>query len=71
MSTLQSEDLNHVACEIAREIAEENDCLVVGGVSPTPTYVHSKDKAAVQKEFQKQVDIFVRNKVDFVLAEVS
>ena len=40
-------------------------------MSQTPTYLSGKGKEACQKEFEKQIEIFIKNDVDFLLAEVS
>jgi len=61
--------INDAACRIAREVAEEGDAMVAGGLSQTPTYLTGMGKAAVQAEFKKQVDVFVENGVDFLIAE--
>lgn len=61
--------INDAACKIAREVANEGDALVAGGISQTPAYLSGLGKEAVQKEFKKQVDCFVANKVDFLIAE--
>lgn len=42
-----------------------------GGVCQTPTYLSGKGKEACQKEFEKQIEIFLKNDVDFLLAEVN
>lgn len=42
-----------------------------GGVCQTPTYLSGKGKEACQKEFEKQIEIFLKNDVDFLLAEVT
>uniref|UniRef100_A0A0P4WEI3 Hcy-binding domain-containing protein n=1 Tax=Scylla olivacea TaxID=85551 RepID=A0A0P4WEI3_SCYOL len=65
----QCRGINDAACRLAREVAEEGDGLVAGGLSQTPTYLSGMSKADTQKEFQKQVDVFVENKVDFLIAE--
>lgn len=44
---------------------------MLGGLSQTPGYLSGGKKADVQAEFQKQVDVFVANDVDFLLCEVS
>lgn len=62
--------INDAACRIAREVANEGDALVAGGIAQTPTYLSGLGKEAVQAEFKKQVDSFVANKVDFLIAEV-
>ncbi|XP_022108462.1 betaine--homocysteine S-methyltransferase 1-like [Acanthaster planci] len=61
--------INQRACEIAREVANEGDALVAGGISQTPTYLTGLGKEAVQKEFEKQLKVFVDNKVDFMITE--
>jgi len=61
--------VNDAACRLAREVAEEGDGLMAGGLSQTPTYLSGLGKAKTQKEFQNQVDVFVENKVDFLIAE--
>jgi len=61
--------INKEACRIAREVAEEGDALVAGGISQTPGYLNNNGKESVQAEFQKQLDQFVANKVDFLIAE--
>ena len=52
-------------------MANEGDALVCGGVCQTPTYLSGKGKEACQKEFERQIEIFLKNNVDFLLAEVS
>lgn len=61
--------INDAACRLAREVAEEGDGLVAGGLSQTPSYLSGMGKDKVQAEFKKQVDVFVENKVDFLIAE--
>ncbi|XP_069950517.1 betaine--homocysteine S-methyltransferase 1 isoform X2 [Cherax quadricarinatus] len=61
--------INDAACRLAKEVAEEGDALVAGGLSQTPTYLSGLGKVHTQKEFQKQVDVFVENKVDFLIVE--
>jgi len=62
-------DINEAACKIAREVANEGDALVAGGISQTPTYLSNKGKSNVQAEFRKQVQVFTKNKVDFLICE--
>ena len=61
--------MNDAACRLAREVASEGDALVAGGISQTPTFLSGLGKAKTQAEFKKQVDVFVENKVDFLIAE--
>lgn len=61
--------VNDAACRIAHEVANEGDALVAGGISQTPTYLSGLGKNKTQQEFKKQVDVFLENKVDFLIAE--
>ena len=56
---------------MARTVAEEGDALVAGGVSQTPTYLSDQGKDAVCAQLKKQIDCFVSENVDFVIAEVN
>uniref|UniRef100_UPI00397FBA27 homocysteine S-methyltransferase family protein n=1 Tax=Salmonella sp. s54395 TaxID=3159664 RepID=UPI00397FBA27 len=67
--TYSGKRINNAACKIAREVANEGDAMVAGGVSQTPTYLTTQDRALVQKEFRKQMDVFVDNNIDFMIAE--
>ncbi len=64
--------MNRAACQIAKEVAAESErpIMVAGCLSETSAYTHKTDKAKVQAEFETQMDIFVENDVDFVIAEV-
>jgi len=61
--------INQAACRIAREVANEGDALVAGGISQTPSYLTGAGKSKVQEEFRKQLKCFVEFKVDFLIAE--
>ncbi|UYV72380.1 BHMT, partial [Cordylochernes scorpioides] len=63
------EDINKAACELAHQVADEGGALVAGGLSQTPGYLSSKPAAEVKAEFRKQVDVFVKNNVDFLVCE--
>lgn len=62
-------NINDQACKIAHEVADEGDALVAGGICQTPTYLSGKGKSATQEEFRKQLNSFVKNGVDFLIAE--
>ncbi|XP_033634391.1 betaine--homocysteine S-methyltransferase 1-like [Asterias rubens] len=61
--------VNDEACKIAQEVANEGNALVTGGVSQTPNYLSGSGKEAVQEQFRKQAEVFIKNDVDFLLAE--
>ena len=67
----QGSAVNDEACKIAQEVANEGNALVTGGVSQTPNYLSGSGKEAVQEQFRKQAEVFIKNDVDFLLAEVS
>lgn len=62
-------NINKAACDLAHEVAAEGDALVAGGISQTPAYLSGLGKEAVQAEFQKQVSVFLQEKVHFLIAE--
>jgi len=61
--------INKAACDLAHEVANEGNGIVCGGISQTPTYLSGLGEEKTKAIFQKQVDVFVENKVDFLLAE--
>jgi len=65
------EAINQAACDLAKEVASKGDALVAGNISQVPAYLKGLGKEAVQKEFKKQTDIFVKNDVDFLIGEVN
>uniref|UniRef100_I3KAP1 Betaine--homocysteine S-methyltransferase 1 n=1 Tax=Oreochromis niloticus TaxID=8128 RepID=I3KAP1_ORENI len=66
---LTGAQINEAACDLAREVANEGDALVAGGVSQTPSYLSCKSETEVRAIFKKQLDVFVRKNVDFLIAE--
>ena len=62
-------EVNESATRIAKEVAAEGDALTLGSLSQTPSYLAGKPKAIVQNEFRKQVQVFMKADLDFVLAE--
>lgn len=68
---LQGAQINEAACDLAREVANEGDALVAGGVSQTPSYLSCKSEKEVKDIFKRQLDVFVKKNVDFLIAEVE
>lgn len=66
----QGQKVNEAACDLAREVANEGDALVAGGVSQTPSYLSCRSETDVKAIFRKQLDVFVKKNVDFLIAEV-
>lgn len=67
---LQGQQINEAACDLAREVANEGDALVAGGVSQTPCYVKSHSETEVKAIFKKQMDDFLKKDIDFLIVEV-
>ncbi|XP_053443752.1 S-methylmethionine--homocysteine S-methyltransferase BHMT2 isoform X1 [Nycticebus coucang] len=63
------EDVNAVACDLAREVASKGDALVAGGICQTSVYKYHKDEARIKKLFRQQLEVFTRKNVDFLIAE--
>jgi len=63
------EAINREACKIAREVADEGDALVLGGICQCPSYLSGKSKEEVQAEYRKQINVFVEEGLDFLLCE--
>uniref|UniRef100_UPI003AAFF151 betaine--homocysteine S-methyltransferase 1 isoform X1 n=1 Tax=Centroberyx gerrardi TaxID=166262 RepID=UPI003AAFF151 len=63
------QQINEAACDLAREVANEGDAMVAGGVSQTPAYLSCKSENEVKAIFKKQTDVFVQKNVDFLIAE--
>lgn len=61
--------INQAACDLAIEVANEGNALVLGGICQCPSYLSGKGKESVQEEFRKQIEVFVKNNVDFLLCE--
>jgi len=67
--TIGVEAINRAASKLAKEVADEGGALTLGGLSQCPTYLSGMSKADVQKEFKKQIDVFVSEGLDFLLCE--
>merc|ERR1711971_1473784 len=63
------EAINRAAAKLAKEVADEGGALTLGGISQCPSYLFGMSKADVQKEFKKQIDVFVSEGMDFLLCE--
>lgn len=68
---LQGAQINEAACDLAREVANEGDAMVAGGVCQTPSYLSCKSETEVKAIFKKQLDVFLKKNVDFLIAEVD
>jgi len=62
-------ELNEQACFLAREVGDKYGALVAGGICQTPDYLSGKGEQATKDQFRKQLDMFKKNNVDFMIAE--
>lgn len=70
-SVTQGAQINDAACNMAKEVANEGDALVAGGVSQTPSYLETRSEVEVKAIFKKQMDDFLKKDIDFFIAEVK
>ncbi|XP_007974482.3 betaine--homocysteine S-methyltransferase 1 [Chlorocebus sabaeus] len=69
LEKISGQKVNEAACDIARQVADEGDALVAGGVSQTPSYLSCKSETEVKKVFLQQLEVFMKKNVDFLIAE--
>lgn len=63
--------INQAACDLALQVAAEGGALVSGGVSETSFYRRgATTRQELADVFKKQFQVFVNNKVDFLICEV-
>ncbi|ERE81707.1 betaine--homocysteine S-methyltransferase 1 [Cricetulus griseus] len=68
-SCSQWENVNAVACDLAREVADGGNALVAGGLCQTSLYKYHKDETRIKTLFRQQLEVFARKNVDFLIAE--
>uniref|UniRef100_A0A3P8TPR5 Betaine-homocysteine methyltransferase n=1 Tax=Amphiprion percula TaxID=161767 RepID=A0A3P8TPR5_AMPPE len=61
--------INEAACDLAKQVAGEGDALAAAGVCQTPSYLSCKSETDVKAVFKRQLDVFVKKNVDFLIAE--
>lgn len=52
-------------------MANEGNALVAGSISTVPAFTDRKGKEEIMNEFQKQIDVFKDENLDFLLGEVN
>ena len=68
----QTEDINQSACDLAKDVAEEGGVFCAGSINQTGTlYAGGAGKDDIQKRFDAQIQIFLKNDLDFLIAEVG
>jgi len=62
--------INQAACDLAKGVAQEGGALFAGCVCQTASlYSRGAGKNAVMKKFREQIEIFLQNDVDLIIAE--
>ena len=64
--------MNQAACDLAKGVALEGGAIFAGSICQTAgAYASGAGKEAVQKQFQDQIAIFLKNDAELLIAEVS
>ena len=68
----QTTRINQAACDLAEEVAREGGVYFAGCINQTASlYSQGAGKDVVMKNFREQIEIFLQNNVDLIIAEVS
>lgn len=67
----QAKKINQAACDLAKGVAQEGGVYFAGSICQTASlYSCGAGKSAVMRKFKEQVEIFIQNNVDLIIAEV-
>ncbi|XP_078345626.1 betaine--homocysteine S-methyltransferase 1-like isoform X2 [Oculina patagonica] len=62
--------INQAACDLAKGVAQEGGAYLAGSICQTGTlYSKGAGKKVVMKKFREQIEIFIQNNVDILIAE--
>ncbi|KAL4221485.1 hypothetical protein ACF0H5_019742 [Mactra antiquata] len=63
--------MNRAALKMAREVADENDCLMAGNICNSAVFIHSDENTFLPTEniFKEQIEIAVELEADFIVGE--
>lgn len=62
--------INQAACNLAKEVAKEGGVYFAGCINQTAfLYLQGAGKEVVMKKFREQIEIFLKNNVDLIIAE--
>ena len=68
----QTRNINQAACDLAKGVAQEGGAYVAGCICQTAVlYSQGAGKDVVMKKFRNEIEIFIQNNVDILIAEVS
>ena len=72
LAIFQTTKINQAACDLAKGVAQEGGALFAGSICQTAfLYSSGAGKEVVMKKFREQIQIFLQNGVDLLIAEVS
>ena len=67
----QTTKINQAACDLAKGVAQEGGAVFAGSICQTASlYSSGAGKDVVTKTFRRQIEIFLQNDVDLLIAEV-
>lgn len=68
----QNDEINQSACDLAKGVAQEGGVFCAGSICQTARlYAQGAGKERIQKRFEEQIAIFLKNDMDLLIAEVS
>ena len=68
----QTAKINQAACDLAKAVAKEGGVYFAGCINQTAfLYSQGVGNDVVMKKFREQIEIFLQNNVDLIVAEVS
>ena len=67
----QTTKINQAACDLAKGVAQEGGALFAGSICQTASlYSSGAGQKVVKEKFREQIEIFLQNDVDLLIAEV-
>ena len=68
----QTTKINQAACDLAKGVAQEGGALFAGSICQTASlYSSGAGQKVVKEKFREQIEIFLQNDVDLLIAEVN
>lgn len=66
----KNDEINQSACDLAKGVAQEGGVFAAGSICQTAKlYVNGAGKEKIQKRFEEQIQIFLKNDMDLLIAE--
>ncbi|XP_078381092.1 S-methylmethionine--homocysteine S-methyltransferase BHMT2-like [Oculina patagonica] len=65
-----TDKINQAACDLAKGVAQKGGAYFAGSICQTSSlYSRGAGKKVVMKKFREQIEIFIKNNVDLIIAE--